>query len=144
MRILPGSCEPSQRKDSTLHRFLRDEEGSFTVEAVIWMPIFAIILALIFNISMIFFTQSQILRVVQDANRAFSLGRLDSTSATENYISSALSYLGTTITVNTTLDQGIISTVLNAPAVDLMPMSFMRDQFADIAVTVTAQHIVEF
>jgi len=108
------------------------------------MPIFAIILALIFNISMVFFTESQLLRIVQDANRAFSLGRLDDTTATENYITNALAYLDTTVAVTTTLDGGIISTVLNVPAVDLMPMSFMRDQFRDIAITVRSQQLVEF
>ena len=144
MRHKPGRKRPSQRKVKSLERFLRDDDGSFTIEAVIWMPIFAIILALIFNISMVFFTESQLLRIVQDANRAFSLGRLDDTTATENYITNALAYLDTTVAVTTTLDGGIISTVLNVPAVDLMPMSFMRDQFRDIAITVRSQQLVEF
>lgn len=144
MRHKPGRKRPSQRKAKSLERFLRDDDGSFTIEAVIWMPIFAIILALIFNVSMVFFTESQLLRIVQDANRAFSLGRLDDTTATENYITNALAYLDTTVAVTTTLDGGIISTVLNVPAVDLMPMSFMRDQFRDIAITVRSQQLVEF
>ena len=30
--------------------FVADEEGSFSIEAVVWMPIFAILIAVIMNV----------------------------------------------------------------------------------------------
>ena len=67
------------RKGSS--NFFTNEEGSATIETVIWLPIFTILLTMIINLSMVFFSESQILRVVQDGNRAFSLGRLEDGAA---------------------------------------------------------------
>ena len=111
---------------------------------MIWIPIFALVLAVVVNVSLVFFSESQMLRVVQDANRAFSLGRLDSTQAAETYISDKLAYLEATLDVQTTLNDGVIRTVLTSPATDLMPMSFMRGKFSNVQIIVAADHIVEF
>lgn len=144
MKHISTSDPAENRTVSRLHRFWKDEEGSFTIEAVIWMPIFAIVLAVVVNVSLVFFSESQILRVVQDANRAFSLGRLDSTEAAETYISKKLAYLEATLDIQTTLNDGVIRTVLSSPATDLMPMSFMRGKFSNVQIIVAADHIVEF
>lgn len=125
-------------------RFIADEEGSFSIEAVIWMPVFAMILAIIMNVSLVFFNESQMLRIVQDANRAFSLGRLEDAYETETYIAEQLAYLDADLTIITTLSSGVISTTLSVPATDLMPMNFMKGTFDNVQITVAAQHIVEF
>lgn len=108
------------------------------------MPIFAMLLAIIMNISMVFFGESQMLRVVQDANRAFSLGRFQDEVETQDYITAQLAYMGANMTVNTTLFGGIISTEVRAPATDLMPLNFMTAAFNTIDVSVSAQQIVEY
>ncbi len=132
------------RSSRRLRRFRKDEEGSFSVEAVIWMPIFAMMLGITMNISTVFFTESQMLRVVQDGNRAYSLGRMANTTQVEEYIAAQLAYTGAALTVTTSLADGNIVTMLQAPATDLMPLNFMTGVFASINVTVSAQHIVEF
>lgn len=124
--------------------FWRNEDGSATIEAVIWFPIFAIMLAVVMNISMVFFAESQILRVVQDGNRAFSLGRLDDAAAVETYITDRLSYLDAALAIQTTISGGFILTNISIPATDLMPFNFMTSAFNDINVGVSAQHIIEF
>lgn len=129
---------------SRLRKFAGDEEGSYSIEAVIWMPIFAILLALIMNVSVVFFTESQMMRVVQDGNRAFSLGRLTSEQAVEDYVLTTLAYTDADIVVTTTVSGGIIRTQLSAPATDLMPLNFLRDSFSNVRVGFTAQQIVEF
>ena len=60
-------------------RFVKDDSGSTTVEAVLWMPFFMGLLALIVDASMLFNSQAQMLRFIQDANRAFSTGQLETT-----------------------------------------------------------------
>ncbi len=125
-------------------RLFTDEDGSFTIESVVWMPIFAILIAVIMNVSMVFFGESQMLRVVQDANRAFSLGRFEDELETETYILSRLDYMDADFTVNTTLNNGIISTVLRAPATDLMPLNLMTSAFKSVDIAVSAQQIVEY
>jgi Flp pilus assembly protein TadG len=126
------------------HAFCHSENGSATIETIIWMPIFAMLLGLIMNVSMVFFNESQILRIVQDANRAFSLGRLDDAAAVEAYVEDELSYLNAALTVSAQVSGGFITTTLSAPASDLMPFNFMAQAFSSINVGVSAQHIIEF
>ena len=134
----------ASRLGNETRRFFTDEEGSFTIESVVWMPIFAILIAVIMNVSMVFFGESQMLRVVQDANRAFSLGRFEDELETETYILSKLDYMDAEFTINTTLNSGIISTILRAPATDLMPLNLMTSAFKTVDITVSAQQIVEY
>ncbi len=134
----------SGRKLGSRKTFWRDTSGSATLEFVIWLPIFATLIALVMNISMVFFTESQMLRVVQDGNRAFSLGRLENNVAVEDYILSRLTYLQANITVATTISGGFVQTTLVAPASDLMPFNLIRSAFNGVNINVNAQHIIEF
>ncbi len=132
----------SQRKSIT--HFLSREEGTATVEAVIWVPIFAILLGIIMNLSMVFFNKSQIIRVVQDGNRAFSLGRLEDAAAVEAYIANNLSYLGSNMSIETIVSGGEIDTYFSTPAADLMPFTMIGAAFVGIDIGVHAQHLIEF
>jgi Flp pilus assembly protein TadG len=81
------------RSDVSLKRFLAAEDGSYTIESVIWLPIYVFILAIMMNVSMVFFNESQILRVVQDGNRSFAVGRISSLEAVETYVTDRIAYL---------------------------------------------------
>ena len=65
----------SPRLMALLKRFRRDERGSATIEAVPWLPLFVIFFVMIADVSLVFFRQTEVLRVVQDGNRALSVGR---------------------------------------------------------------------
>lgn len=134
----------SQKMRRRMSRFASDEDGSYSIEAVIWMPIFAILLAVVMNVSLVFFNQSQMMRVVQDANRMFSLGRFDDVSEVDTYVLTNLSYLTDNLTVNSTVNNGLITTQTSAPATDLMPMNFLRGTFTGTQISVTATHIIEY
>ena len=124
--------------------FCKDESGSATIESVIWLPAFAFVLALIMNVSMVFFFESQLTRIVQDGNRAFSLGRLADGDAVQEYILGQLTHMDADISVATTISGGFVRTDLIAPAGDLMPLSMARSAFNHVKIRVSAQHIVEF
>jgi Flp pilus assembly protein TadG len=124
--------------------FFRDESGSFAVEAVIWTPIFVFILAIMINVSTVFFNESQMLRVVQDANRAYSLGRLEDELATEDYIKAQLAYLSSAFTVETTKNASVISTTVSVNATELMPMNVMSASYAALTIEVTGQQLIEY
>lgn len=123
--------------------FRNDEDGSHTVEAVIWLPIFVLILALLINVSVIYNRQSMIIRVVQDANRAYSVGRFTNTREVELFIEQAIDNMTTNAVAATTLDSGVISTRVEIPATDLMPVDVF-DAFRSATVTVSAQQYAEF
>lgn len=124
--------------------FGKDETGSATIESVIWLPAFAFVLAIIMNVSMLFFYESQLTRIVQDGNRAFSLGRLEDSDAVQQYILGRITHLDADFSIATTIAGGFVRTDLIAPAGDLMPLSIARSAFNTVQIRVSAQHIVEF
>ena len=132
-----------QKIHGAVQRFYRDERGSFSIEAVIWIPIFTIILALMINVSTVFFNESQVLRIVQDANRAFSLGRLENEQETEDYILAELDYISSAFTVDTTLSSSVVSTTVSVPATELMPMNISSSAFSSLIINVSGQQLIE-
>ena len=127
----------------SLH-YLQSEDGSYTIESVIWFPMYMFITALIINVSMVFFTESQLLRVVQDGNRSFSVGRVTTRSAVEQYITERLAYLEANPDVSSQLVYGIIYTDLRIPVTALMPFTVLDTFFETTTILVSAQQIVEF
>ena len=67
-------------------RFLRAEQGASTIEFVIWVPVFALLLGLVADAALIYGGQARILRVVQDGNRAMSIGRVTDTNTLESQL----------------------------------------------------------
>ena len=140
----PAKFRALHRWTTKCRQFCRAEDGSTTIETVIWLPMFMILLGFIINVSMVFFNESQILRVIQDGNRAFSLGRLQDLKEVEDYVLARLAYLDASITIGSEVADGFVTTWLRTPATDLMPVSFMSSVFEGLDVGVSAQHIVEY
>lgn len=123
-------------------RFLKEEQGSATIEAVIWTPIFVMILCFVADSALIFGKQAQVLRIVQDANRAMSIGRLMTAADAQAYIQSRISTLSPNATVSTNLQAGVIVTTVTMPSSDLTATGFIS-AFTTLNVQVTAQHMTE-
>ena len=81
-------------------------------------------------------------RVVQDANRAYSLDRFDSTTDLENAIIAALSNMSANATASAVESGGIITTVASIPANDLDAVGFMA-ALVNATVTISSQHLIE-
>jgi len=99
-------------------RFSRDEGGSATVEAVIWIPFFFFILMLITDASLAFFARAQAFRAIEDGNRSFSVGSLSDRAATKSFIEARFDSLSpsATATVDYESTSRIITTQLKFPA----------------------------
>lgn len=130
------------RARSALHRFMRNDAGSGTIETVLWVPVFALIIGLIADTSLIFGRQAEALRVVQDANRALSIGRLLTPEAAEAYVLDAISEISPNATVDTEVVDGIIITRLNMPASDLSATGIFAT-FDSVTVNITSEFMSE-
>ena len=122
--------------------FLRDEEGSVTVEAVLWLPVFFAVLVLITDVSFAFFGKAQALRIMQDGNRAYSLGRFDTTLETQTQIKAAFRGYSPNARVSTVEGGGVVSTTMVIPASDLMLFDSLA-RITNFNITVQAQHLIE-
>lgn len=124
--------------------YLSDETGAATIEAVLWLPFFIIIFGLITDASLLFNTQSMLTRVVQDANRNYSIGLLKSEAETEDYI---LARVGAAkgdpdTSVVTTYAYGVIRTKLVVPAGAYMAIGLF-DALTNLRLTVTSEQVME-
>lgn len=125
-----------------LRQFLRNEGGSASVESLFWIPLFVFFLVLVLDVSFIFFGKAQALRVIQDGNRALSVGRFDDTATTEQSIASALAPYAPNAEITSVVNDGVVTTTAKIPATDLMVVGTIP-VFADTVVSITAQHFLE-
>lgn len=123
--------------------FSEVEDGTATVEAVLWFPIFILVFFLAFDTAMMFKAETDAIRVVQDANRLASIGRLATTADTEAYIENRLNKLSPNANATTTINAvGVIQTNVEIPASDVGQIGKFK-AFRDLILTVSAEHLKE-
>lgn len=127
---------------SVFAAFCRKEDGAATVEFVIWLPVMVFLLGLVADTAMIFGEQARVLRVVQDANRAMSIGRVRTVEDTQSMILAGIVRIAPNASVATTVNGGIISSTVLIPVTDLTATGLV-DSFTDFNVAVFAQHLAE-
>jgi Flp pilus assembly protein TadG len=125
-------------------RFLSDDDGAATIEAVLWMPFFVLVFGLIADASLLFNTQAALTRIVQDANREYSIGLLKSEADTEAFILARVGAVQNdpSTSVKTTYANGLIRTTVTVPAKDYMAVGFFR-ALTGIHLTVTSEQVME-
>ena len=125
-----------------MRRFLKDAEGSSTVESLFWVPVFAFILILIVDTSFIFYGRTQVLRIMQDNNRSFSIGRLTTTSQLTDAIEAEMANLSDRAIITASVSAGIVTTRSEFPATDLMAVGSLS-ALSGITMTVVSKQYVE-
>jgi Flp pilus assembly protein TadG len=121
---------------------LKSENGAATVEFVLWVPVMAALLGLVIDTSLVFGARSQILRVVQDTNRAVSVGRIRSPAEAEAILLLNIATIAPNALAETTMTAGIISSTVTIPISDLTATGLVNS-FNGFVVTVTSQHLAE-
>ncbi len=122
--------------------FLREEDGNATVEAVMWMPIFVAIFSLVVDGTAVFNKHSNVLRIMHDANRSFSVGKHASADATMAAIKTNASYISPNMTVDTQVVNGVIYTVAQVPVSDL-DVTGLFTGITSATMTINSQHYLE-
>lgn len=124
-------------------KFMRREDGTATVEFAIWMPfVFAVFLAA-GELVMIFYGQSRILQVAQDATRQASIGRLQTAEDVSNYINTELPGFATNASITNQVSRGVITTAVSVPVRDIAPFGIIT-ALGSSQVTVVAQQVAEY
>ena len=87
-----------------MRRFLNDENGTASVEAVIWFPIYMLVIGLVFDSTMLLIGKTEMWSIANDTSRMVALGRMDEATA-ENYVENIVGKdLGLSADVSTTGD----------------------------------------
>ena len=117
-------------------------DGAATIEAVIWLPAFFAIFALITDTSTIFGRESQVLRFVQDANRNLSTGYFATAAEARTDIIARIGRISPHAVVTTQVVGNVITTSVAMPLTDLTSTGLVA-AFSSGSVTVSANHVKE-
>lgn len=124
-------------------KFWTNQVGTATVEFVICVPVFLMLLGLVVDTSLIFAGEAQALRVVQDANRSLSIGRIKSIPETQTMIVNGLKSMSPGVTAVTVVTlEGVIISTATIPAREISSFGILN-VFGNTNVKVTAQHMSE-
>lgn len=132
----------SRRFVAAVRRFLRDADGTASVEFVLWLPVWVLIISLTADASLVFSAKSQVLRVIQDANRATSVGRIRTVQETENYVRLNIGEYASHARITSVVTSGVISTTVVIPTNDLIATGLLGG-LTGRNVTINAQHMLE-
>lgn len=125
-----------------LVNFLKKSDGAITVEGVLWLPIYAVFMALIVDTSLMFNGKAQAQRTLQDINRLASSGYYRTEEELEARALLMLSHMSENVVVDATFDNGVVNAIATMPASDLTILGVMST-FTDNRITVGARHLIE-
>ncbi|SDY57231.1 hypothetical protein SAMN05444004_10230 [Jannaschia faecimaris] len=136
-----------QRHLHKTRRFLREEHGGVeTVSFVIWVPFVMGFFMLVADASYIMFNRSNMLRIVEDGNRMYSIGVLNSNLEAETAIRNALSPSadGELSTVDSFILMGMVRTEVTVPLADVDMFGIVARLLANGELSITASHFKEY
>lgn len=131
-------------KRNQLVKFLKGNDGSISIESILWLPFYALFIVMIVDVSVMFNGQAQAQRTLQDINRLASTGYYTTEADIEARALELLGHLSDQLTVDATIDPdlGVITAVASIPANDLTIIGTLPE-FADFQITVGAWHMIE-
>ena len=127
------------------HRFLRDEAGGSTVEAVPWIGVIGVILALSVDASSTYQSQALVLRSIQDTNRLVSIGAMRDPELAARFAEFQISDVYPQADATTVIDEsvGVVSTTVSIPWSSLHLAGWLASFNAE-TVTFSAAHLLEW
>ena len=94
-------------------KFAKQEHGAASVEAVIWFPIYILVIGVIFDSTMLMVGQTEMWSVASDSSRMVALGRMDEDAAKVWVEETVGTERGFTATITTTGD--VVTTQIIRP-----------------------------
>lgn len=128
---------------ASVQNFMSEEDGSFSVEAALWLPIFTLVIALSIDVSSMYHKQSQISLAVNEANRAYATGRFLSLSEVENHVRSEMGTSAENAVISSSRDGDFVLTQVSVPSTDLMQMALL-EAFDPVNVAIAFRQLVEW
>lgn len=101
-----------------------DESGSVTIEFVLWVPVFVLILALTVDISILFMTRANLWAVARDTTRYMATG-LYSNDDAEDYAAGIVSRWGEDYTIDASRDGNLVTMEISVAMSDVSPINIL-------------------
>ncbi|MEM7613687.1 MAG: TadE/TadG family type IV pilus assembly protein [Pseudomonadota bacterium] len=104
------------KPSTSLKEFRKREDGTATVEFVLWVPIFILILGFVVDVTSVMLQQSRYYDIARDASRQVALG-LKTPSEARTDVETVL---GAGISVSVSQDAQFATTTISAPLRELV------------------------
>lgn len=128
---------------SAISRFAKDESAAVTVEFVLWVPVFVLILAITVDASVLFMTQANLWSIARDTTRRMATGALGADGDAEAYARSRMGSgweASTTVTATVNANYAVITFVV--PIADVSPFNIVN-AFTSGEITVELAQWIE-
>lgn len=125
--------------------FLRQDDGGSTVEAVPWIGVIGIILALSVDASSTYQSQAHVLRSIQDANRLVSIGAIRDAEVAAQFAEFQIMQVYPDADATTVIDSdiGVVATTVSIPWASFHLAGWLASFNSD-TVTFSAAHLLEW
>lgn len=128
-----------------------DSGGTSTISFVLWLPFVMTVFLVFTDMSFVLYKRSDIVRVVEDVNRARAIGQITTDAQTERAVLVALGYdpdalaaapvPGLSVTTDTTL--GVQSTVVRIPMAEIDGFGVFESMAGNFPVIVESRQLIE-
>lgn len=129
-------------KRKTLGRFARSDDGSATIESLLWIPFFVFLLLFIADVTLIFMNQSMALRVTQDGVRSLAVYEIADCAALQTWLETTLNGMANSATATCAISGDYATTTVTMNSSDL-DLTGATGWIANFPVQVSAQHFME-
>ena len=108
-----------------LRRFGKEDSGAVTVEFVLWVPVFILILALPVDATVLFKTQANMWTVARDVGRQMSTGLYNNAQALA-YANQQFASWGIQGTANVAQTNGNVTVTVTVPVAEVAPFNIVN------------------
>ena len=126
---------------SFLKRFSKDESGAVTVEFVLWVPVFVLIMIVTVDASILLTSQANLWSIARDTSRLMAVG-LYSDGDAENYALSRMPSWGANATINASRTANVATVNLSVPMASIAPFKIVS-AFSSGNINVAISHHME-
>ena len=125
----------SSAGSNSLRHFLQDERGSATIEFVLMVPLFAALVLLVTDASLLFLRQTTLMNISRDTARIVSRHAMTPIEA-QDYARRAAQTKVSTATANVTIANGVVTVVLTSSAGASAPFGMVEFAVGDTLTAV--------
>lgn len=105
------------RVRNSLKKFCRKEEGSTTIEFILWIPIFVIIVGLVIDLCFLFLAQSRLYDVTAEGVRRWAVLQIKTGTEAETFVENNVQFRGAPVSATASTAGGaVIITATMDPA----------------------------
>ncbi|MCA0042662.1 TadE/TadG family type IV pilus assembly protein [Celeribacter litoreus] len=123
--------------------FRTSDDGSATIETVIWLPFLILFFVFTAEVSNVLFTKTKMEQIVTDANRMFSVGVFQDTTELDTFVLAQLADISADATYTSSVGSQMITSLAVVPVSDVLITSFYGSWF-DFKISASSTQYVEY